>query len=190
MTGPLYHLGRFCARHHRLIIAAWIVAAVGLALAGRAAGDRTSDDLTLPGTGSTKATDVLEQRLPDQAYGSNPLVIESPHGKLTDSRNKQAVDDTVKKVRNNPHVVKAVNPLGDEGAAFLSNDKTIGYIPVTLDVSQSEITKDEPEEVLDAGDPARDAGLDVSSPWGATRDSSSRSRARTRARQSAWRPPS
>jgi putative drug exporter of the RND superfamily len=162
MTGPLYHLGRFCARHHRLIIAAWIVAAVGLALAGRAAGERTSDDLTLPGTGSTKATDVLEQRLPDQAYGSNPLVIESPHGKLTDSKNKQAVDDTVKKVRNTPHVVKAINPLGDEGAAFLSKDKTIGYIPVTLDVSQSEITKDEAQEVLDAGDPARDAGLDVS----------------------------
>ena len=162
MTGPLYHLGRFCARHHRLIIAAWVVAAVGLALAGRAAGERTSDDLTLPGTGSTKATDVLEQRLPDQAYGSNPLVIESPHGKLTDSKNKQAVDDAVKKVRNTPHVVKAVNPLGDEGAAFLSKDKTIGYIPVTLDVSQSEITKDEAQEVLDAGDPARDAGLDVS----------------------------
>jgi RND superfamily putative drug exporter len=162
MTGPLYHLGRFCAGHHRLIIAAWIVAAVGLALAGRAAGERTSDDLTLPGTGSTKATDVLEQRLPDQAYGSNPLVIESPHGKLTDSKNKQAVDDTVKEVRKTPHVVKAVNPLSDKGAAFLSKDKTIGYIPVTLDVSQSEITKDEAQEVLDAGDPARDAGLDVS----------------------------
>mgnify|MGYP003288494810 CR=1 FL=1 len=117
MTGPLYHLGRFCARHHRLIIAAWIVAAVGLALAGRAAGERTSDDLTLPGTGSTKATDVLEQRLPDQAYGSNPLVIESPHGKLTDSKNNQAVDDTVKKVRNTPHVVKAVNPDDSPGEA-------------------------------------------------------------------------
>jgi putative drug exporter of the RND superfamily len=162
MTGPLYHLGRFCARHHRFVIAAWIVAAVGLALMGRAAGHNTSDELTLPGTGSTTATDVLEQRLPDQAYGSNPLVIESHHGKLTDSKNEQAVDDTVKEVRNTPHVVKAVNPLGDEGAAFLSKDKTIAYIPVTLDVSQSDLTEDEAQQVLDAGKPARDAGLDVS----------------------------
>jgi putative drug exporter of the RND superfamily len=162
MTGPLYHLGRFCARHHRLVIAAWIVAAVGLALMGRAAGHHTSDDLTLPGTGSTKATDVLEQRLPDQAYGSNPLVLESRHGKLTDSKNEQAVEDTVKELRNTPHVVKAVNPLGDDGAAFLSKDKTIAYIPVTLDVSQSDLTVDEAQQVLDAGDPARHAGLDVS----------------------------
>jgi putative drug exporter of the RND superfamily len=162
MTGPLYHLGRFCARHHRFVIAAWILAAVGLALMGRAAGHNTSDDLTLPGTGSTTATDVLEQRLPDQAYGSNPLVIESHRGKLTDSKNEQAVDDTVKEVRNTPHVVEAVNPLGDEGAAFLSKDKTIAYIPVTLDVSQSDLTEDEAQQVLDAGKPARDAGLDVS----------------------------
>jgi putative drug exporter of the RND superfamily len=77
MTGPLYHLGRFCARHHWLVIAAWIVAAVGLAFMGRAAGHHTSDDLTLPGTDSTKATDVLEKRLPDQAYGSNPLALVS-----------------------------------------------------------------------------------------------------------------
>jgi putative drug exporter of the RND superfamily len=162
MTGPLYHLGRLCARHWKLVTAAWMLAAIGLALAGRAAGDRTSDDLTLPGTGSTKATDVLEKRLPDQAYGSNPLVLESQHGKLTDSKSKQAVDDTVNKVRSTPHVVKAVNPLGDEGSAFLSKDKTIAYIPVTLDVSQSDITNDDAQPVLDAGDPARGVGLDVS----------------------------
>jgi putative drug exporter of the RND superfamily len=162
VTAPLYHLGRFCARHHWITIAVWIVTAVGLAMAGQAAGHRTSDNLTLPGTGSTKATDVLERRLPDQAYGSNPLVVQSHDGKLTDSKNQQAVDDVVNEVRKTPHVVKAVNPLSDEGAAFLSKDKTIAYVPVTLDVSQSDITKDEAQQVLDAGNPARAAGLHVS----------------------------
>jgi putative drug exporter of the RND superfamily len=162
LTGPLYHAGRFCARHHRAVIALWIVAALGLALAGRAAGDRTSDDLRLPGTGSTKATDLLESRLPDQAYGSNPLVLEAGRGKLTDSENEQAVNATVKEVRATPHVIKAVNPLGDEGSAFLSKDETIAYIPVTLDVGQSDITEEEAQAVLDAGDPARTAGMEVS----------------------------
>ena len=162
MTGPLYHLGRFCTRHHWIVIAVWIVAAAGLAFAGHAAGDRTSDSLTLPGTGSTKATDVLEQRLPDQANGSNPLVLESHRGKLTDSSNQQAVDDTVKNLRNTPHVVRAVNPLGDKGSALLSKNKEIAYVPVTLDVNQSELTEAEAQRVLDAGDPARRAGLDVS----------------------------
>ncbi|HEY1277917.1 MAG TPA: MMPL family transporter, partial [Thermoleophilaceae bacterium] len=162
MTGPLYHVGRFCARRHTMVIVAWVVAAIALALGGRAAGHLTSDDLTLPGTDSTQATDVLETSLPDQAYGSNPLVIQSSGGKLTDSKNKQAVDATVKQVRNTPHVTKAVNPLGDQGSALLSKDKTIAYIPVTMDVGSSDITKDQAQAVLDAGDPARDAGLDVS----------------------------
>ncbi len=161
MTGPLYHLGRFCTRHHRLVIAAWIVLAVGLVLGGRAAGGHTSDDLTLPGTGSTKATDVLESKLPDQAYGSNPLVLQSTSGKLTNKQNTKAVNETVKEVRNTPHVIGAVNPLSDKGSEFLSKDKKIAYVPVRLDVGQSDLTNDEAQAVLDAGEPAEKAGIDV-----------------------------
>ena len=162
MTGPLYRLGRFCSRHHWLVIAVWMVAAVGLALAGRAAGDNTSDNLTLPGTGSTKATDVLESKLPDQAYGSNPLVLQSTSGKLTNKENSKAVNETVKEVRNTEHVIGAVGTLSDKGSEFLSKDKTIAYIPVRLDVGQSDLTKEEAQAILDAGAPAEKAGMDVS----------------------------
>ena len=162
MTGPLYHVGRFCTRHNRVVITLWIIAVVGLALAGRAVGDRTSDNLTLPGTDSTRATNVLEAHLPDQANGSNPLVLQSSGGKLTSSKNEKAVNETVKQVRDTPHVIKAVNPLSDKGSEFLSKDKKIAYIPVTLDVGQSDITDDEAQAVLDAGEPAQKAGLDVS----------------------------
>ncbi len=161
MTGPLYHLGRFSSRHNRLVIAAWIVVVIGLVLGGRAVGDRTSDDLTLPGTGSTKATDVLASKLPDQANGSNPLVLQSTNGKLTNKENKKAVNATVKEVKATPHVIGAVNPLSDKGSEFLSKDKKIAYIPVRLDVSQSDITNDEAQAVLDAGEPAEQAGIDV-----------------------------
>jgi putative drug exporter of the RND superfamily len=57
VTGPLYHLGRVCSRHHRLVIAVWVVAVTALAALGRAAGDQTNDNLSLPGTGSTSFND-------------------------------------------------------------------------------------------------------------------------------------
>ena len=154
-------MGRFSSRHNRLVIAAWIVVVIGLVLGGRAVGDRTSDDLTLPGTGSTTATDVLASKLPDQANGSNPLVLQSTNGKLTNKENKKAVNATVKEVKATPHVIGAVNPLSDKGSEFLSKDKKIAYIPVRLDVSQSDITNDEAQAVLDAGEPAEQAGIDV-----------------------------
>ena len=161
MTRILYHLGRFCSRHHWPVIAVWLVIAVALALGGRAAGDQTSDNLTLPGTGSTNATNLLEQKLPKQAYGANPLVIKAPQGKLTDAANERAVDDTVDAVRKVDGVTRAISPTGDEGSRFLSKDKTIGYIPVTMDISPGDLTTEQAQAVLDAADPARAAGLDV-----------------------------
>ena len=135
MAGILYHLGRACSRHHWLVIGCWVLAAVGLALIARGVGDKTSDDLSLPGTESTAAQDVLRSRLPHQAYGTNPLALKAGSGKLTDSRNKQAIDETVSNLRAKKGVTSAINPLGAEGKAFLSSDGTIAYIPVTLSIS-------------------------------------------------------
>ena len=90
MTGPLYAIGRFCSRHHCPVIAAWLVVAVALVAIGQASGSKTNENLTLPGTGSTKATELLEENLPEQAYGSNPLVIEATKGTLDPSRGTPA----------------------------------------------------------------------------------------------------
>src|SRR5215471_3406239 len=83
VTAPLYAIGRFCSRHHYPTIAVWLIAAVVLVIAGQASGDKTNDNLTLPGTGSTIATELMEAKLPEQAYGSNPLAFESKEGSLT-----------------------------------------------------------------------------------------------------------
>ncbi|HVC07276.1 MAG TPA: hypothetical protein VND98_06825 [Solirubrobacterales bacterium] len=74
MTAPLYAIGRFCSRHHWPVIGLWVAAAIALLAVGQASGSKTSENLTLPGTDSTKATELLEDNLPEQAYGSNPLV--------------------------------------------------------------------------------------------------------------------
>src|ERR1051325_6325287 len=94
MTGPLYAIGRFCSRHHYPVIAAWIVLAIALLAISGAAGSKTSENLTLPGTASTIATELLEDNLPEQAYGSNPLVLVAPQGKLTQPENAKAVEET------------------------------------------------------------------------------------------------
>jgi RND superfamily putative drug exporter len=159
MTGPLYHLGRFCSRHHWPVIALWVAATVAFALVGHTVGERMSDNLGLPGTDSTRATDLLEQKLPDQANGSNPLVLQARSGKLTDSKHETAVHDTVTALKKTDHVIKVVDPTTSSGSAFLSKDAKTGYIPVTLDVSAGDLTEDQAQAVLDAAHPARAAGM-------------------------------
>ncbi len=159
MTAPLYAIGRFCSRHHYPVIAAWLVAAVALVLIGQAGGSKTSENLTLPGTGSTKATELLEDDLPQQAYGSNPLVMEAPSGKLTEQKYSAAVAETAKNLEELGDVNSAVSPLSPAGAEFLSKDQQIGYIPVVLGIGPGEIDEEEAQRILDAARPARAAGL-------------------------------
>ena len=161
MTAPLYALGRFSSRHHYPVIAAWIVLAVALLAISHSAGSKTSENLTLPGTDSTIATELLEDDLPEQAYGSNPLVLEAPQGKLTEAKYAAAVAETEKRLNALKDVNSAVSPLSPQGAAFLSKDQSIGYFPVVLSVGPGEIDEEEAEEILDAAGPARRAGLET-----------------------------
>jgi len=143
------------------VIAVWIVAAIALFVGSRSAGEQTSDNLRLPGTGSTKSTDLLEAKLPHQANGTNPVVMQARQGKLTDSTNKKAIEDTVSSLKKEPHVVSAVSPFSQEGSAALSKDKKIAYISLTLDVSQADLDKSTAEKIIDGEAPARNAGLKV-----------------------------
>jgi putative drug exporter of the RND superfamily len=161
MTAPLYALGRFCSRHHYPVIAVWIVLAIALLAISHSAGSKTSENLTLPGTDSTKATELLEDDLPEQAYGSNPLVIEAPRGKLTEAKYSAAMAETAKRLNSLPDVNSAVSPISPQGANFLSKDQSIGYFPVVLSVGPGEIDEEEAEEILDAAGPARRAGLET-----------------------------
>jgi putative drug exporter of the RND superfamily len=134
---------------------------VALVISAREAGSDTTNDVTLPGTGSQSATDLLSDRFPSQAYGSNPLVIATNSGKLTDSKYSKAIDSSVKALKKTPHVTAAVSPLSDAGKGALSKNKQIGYISVALDVGQGSLDDDEANAVLDAANPAKKAGLQV-----------------------------
>ncbi|MGH2974860.1 MAG: MMPL family transporter [Solirubrobacterales bacterium] len=163
MTGPLYAIGRFCSRHHWPTIGAWIVAAVVLIFAGQAGESKTNDNLTLPGTGSTLATELLEDNLPQQAFGSNPLVFQAKAGEvLTTPKHANAIDESVQRLNALHDVNSTVNPLTPEGASFLSKDRSVAYVPVILGVGPSELTEAQALAVLDAGKPAEAAGLNVS----------------------------
>ena len=144
------------------MIAAWIVIAVAVHVVAASAGQDWNDNLTLPGTGSTRATDLLQAKLPQQAYGSIPLALKDPNGTLGDADSKDAIDETVKNLKATPHVIRVVSPLDPNASALLSKDRTIGYISVSLNIGSAATSVEEAQAILDAADPAKAAGLDVS----------------------------
>jgi len=161
VTGPLYALGRFCSRHHWPVIGAWLVAVVALVGFSSAAGSETSENLTLPGTGSTKATELLEANLPEQAYGSNPMSFEAPSGKLTQPKYADAIAETSKRLEAIGGVNSAVDPLAPQAKGLLGAGGTIAYTPVVLGIGPGSLSESKAQQILDAGKPAEAAGLEV-----------------------------
>jgi putative drug exporter of the RND superfamily len=161
MSRLLYALGGLCVRRRWPVFVAWIAVVVVIVLITNAVGKQTSQNLTLPGSGSTQAQDLLQNDLPKYANGTNPVVMEPPHGKLTSAANAKVVKRTVQSLEAAPHVISAVSPLSTEGASALSKNERIGYIAVALNVSSGDITDDEANDVIDAEAPAVKAGFDV-----------------------------
>jgi RND superfamily putative drug exporter len=162
MTGLLYRLGRLCVHRRWIVLVAWLVAFVSLAVWARALGPEVNDNLTLPGTDSQAATDLLSKRFPSQANGTNPVVLRAPDGKkITAQEYKQPIDATVKALKADPDVRSATSPLSSGGAALLAKDKAIGYIALNLKPSPTQLTTDDAERIVALADPARDAGLTV-----------------------------
>ena len=161
MSALLQRLGRFAARRAPWIVAAWVVIAIGLVVLANSVGRPENDDVTLPGTGSQSATDLLDKYLPEQANGSVPIVLQSDSS-LAEGQNKQAVDDTAKSLSQNQYVQSVVSPLSQQGADQITKDGKTAYINLALNVSSGDLDDDEANSVLDAAEPARKAGIEVS----------------------------
>ncbi len=161
MTGALYRLARFCIRHRFAVLAAWLIVTIAIVALSQALGETTSENLALPGTDSQRATDTLERSFPDQAHGTSPIVLHAHSGKLTEARYANAVNQAAANVAKAPHVASVVNPLTPQGAGALSKDQMTGYLSVTLAVSPGELSVEEAQQIIDAADPAKAAGLQV-----------------------------
>src|SRR3954468_867335 len=162
MTAVLYRLGHLCARRRWIVLAVWVAVFAGFAIAARTVGPDVNDNLTLPGTDSQRATDLLTARFPSQANGTNPVVMTAPSGaKLTDAKYQKPIDDAVSALRKDADVRGATSPVSSDGAADLSKDKRIGYIALNLRAGPSDLTTDDAERIVAEADPVRDAGLTV-----------------------------
>jgi uncharacterized membrane protein YdfJ with MMPL/SSD domain len=158
----LHRLGFFAARRKWEVFGGWVVLVAALVALSHVAGSNTSDSLSLPGTDSQAAKNLLAAQFPPRQNGNSPLVFHTPTGKkVTDAENKQAIKASYAQVRKLPHVADAVDPFSQKGAAQISKDGRTAYIPVLLDVSGDALTPEIAQSVLDAGNSGVKAGMQV-----------------------------
>lgn len=163
MTPALYALGGACARRPWAVLGIWIVLLVGVVFGAKAIGQSLNDNLTLPGTDSQAATDLLNDKFPDQANGSVPVVFVAPDGKkVEDSPFKKQIEDVVDRYEKDSAVNSVVSPFSKAGSSQVSSDHSTAYAALSLNIKSSDLTEDDAQAILDKATPAAKHGLQVS----------------------------
>src|SRR2546429_5624541 len=79
MSKYLYRLARFAFRRRRLVLAAWLLAAIAAIAVAQLSGGKTNDTFTIPGTEAQNAAAVLQAKLPAFSGGQSTIVF-ATHG--------------------------------------------------------------------------------------------------------------
>ncbi|WP_405476838.1 MMPL family transporter [Streptomyces canus] len=161
MATFLYRIGRWAFRRRRLVGGLWLgalllaVAAAAMAPAGE------EEDLSMPGTESQKAFDLLDERFPQSnSQGAEArLVFRAPDGqRVTARENKAAVEDALGSLDGGGQVASTTDPYA---TGAVSEDGTIAYSTITYTADAVDLTGSTKSALEDAASQARDAGLTV-----------------------------
>ncbi|TDD17004.1 MMPL family transporter [Nonomuraea diastatica] len=160
MTRLLGRLGGWCARHGRIVLVLWLVAAAALMGGSLVFAAPTSNDASIPGTDAQRAHDLMKTGFgPGYAAGGTvQFVVYSADGPLTEDARKRAVEQAVDRLRTMPHVVQVDSPYRVGGIA---SNLQIGLIGIRMEGHDGNKIAQLTQSLSKAADPARAAGLEV-----------------------------
>jgi RND superfamily putative drug exporter len=113
MSNYLYRLAHFAFRRRRLVLAAWLAAAIAAVTIAVLSGGKTNDNFTIPGTEAQNAAQVLSARLPAFSGGQSTIVFATTGGsaKVTDPAARAAIDAAMSQLKSIPQVSAVVDPF-------------------------------------------------------------------------------
>jgi len=136
-------LAGWCVRHRRLVVAAWLVALIGLVVAGQTLGSTFRDTFSLNGTQSFQALDLLRKAAPRQAGDQERIVIAVSHGSVTDPAVRRRVETMLGRVASLDTVASVASPFARNGAGQISPSGRIAFADVRLNTQSLKITSAE-----------------------------------------------
>ncbi len=158
VTRWLYGIGRTCARRSRLVIVAWILAALTIMGANQLLPGSSIESFSLRGTDSTTAQELLAQAFPGSSTEANPIVLSSDTLNFGQGAGKAAVDSVADAVAQLPTVAAVSTP--SEQPTLLSEDGKTAIVQVTVN-DQSIGQEDVAAEVFDTAKAAAPPGVTV-----------------------------
>ncbi|MQA79859.1 MAG: alpha/beta fold hydrolase [Streptosporangiales bacterium] len=138
-------LGRFCHRHNRLIVIAWLaLILVGFGIGSKVFDRLAESDYATPGSESVRGTDLVE----DVAGAGERVVVLVDGHDVDDPSLRTAVTEAVGDVRTQPHVLSAVDWYSTRTPSMRSEDGEASLVLVELDNTLSGSAADEAHDLV------------------------------------------
>ncbi|MGO8894570.1 MAG: MMPL family transporter [Streptosporangiaceae bacterium] len=154
-------MARWCFLRRAWVLVAWLALLVILGVTGRAAGSAYSNTLTLPGTGSTTALQLLEQAFPGHAGDQDSIVWRASPGSVRTPAVRARITAMLGKVAAAPAVASVISPYSAAGAAQVSRNGQIAYATVVFDAQAANLPVADVNHVISIAEAARAPGLQV-----------------------------
>jgi putative drug exporter of the RND superfamily len=160
-TGLVARVAHWAATHRRTVLIGWVVVVIGALAISSAVGTSYSNNFSLPGTDSQRATDLLKRDFPAQAGDEDTVVLHARKGRVTDHATRARVEPVLERIAHLPHVTGVTSPYERGGAQAVSRDGTIAFATVTFDQRADNLDKADIERVVSTAESARSPQLQV-----------------------------
>jgi RND superfamily putative drug exporter len=158
----MHALATFCYRRRRIVLAAWLLAFVGVSFLSRAAGSAYSNSFTLPNTESTRALKLLQTNARRQSGDTEQIVVATTGGTpVTDPAVVARVEAMLGRVNGLPHVGNVVSPYTPSERNQVSPDRTVAFAEVTFDQQAQNLPQDLAKTFVDTAKTASGPDLQV-----------------------------
>jgi RND superfamily putative drug exporter len=154
-------LTRWCYQHRFIVIAAWAALLIGLAMVSQAMRTTYDNSLTLPGTDSGQAQELLLRSAPAQAGDSDQIVWRVSDGSVTDPAIEQRMSEMLARVSHLPAVASVASPYLPGGEIQVSADGRTAYATVNFTKAADDLDHADIEQAIATATAARAPGLAV-----------------------------
>jgi RND superfamily putative drug exporter len=154
-------VARWCIAHRRGVIVAWVAVAILGTVVVQSVGRHYAVALSLPGTGSQRAADLLTREFPAQSGDVDTVVFHVAKGTVDSPAVRSAVTPLLARVRALAHVTGVVSPYSSSGAVQVSPNRMTAFATVNYDKAANQLASSTGRPLLDDVNAVHLPGLQV-----------------------------
>jgi RND superfamily putative drug exporter len=154
-------IARWCVKHRRVVLTAWLVALVGLTALSQSAGTDYKNSFGLKGTQSFEAQTLLTHSVPKAAGDREQIVLAVDHGRVTDPAVRAQAQAMLARVAALPEVASVASPFDADATEQISPSGQVAFANVTLTQLATKYSVSQAQQFVNAARAGARNGLQV-----------------------------